>query len=289
MSAGEAVAFHPGRLGPKLAAVLTSRIKSALGRTYEFLDANRWASAHENGLAHVRLIGAVEWLLGLVAFTQKPMDEEFALLREQRARIGFVDWTSQPASAAHITVPDYFVAAAVADWRDGGPNQADLKEAVRIAEAWRASQGGLEKVLADVPRDGGWQRLLAIKFAREFVCRASLGDWAGIAALHAAGFRYLDETANPSAAGLLIVCCVRLAELAERPSEGGEARCRDALQRCVHSWRMSVAADQVWDASMNLLYLCFWVFEHAVSHRDPSVAEVGQALLGTTADARPGP
>lgn len=287
MSTGDAVAFHPGRLGPKLAAVLTSRIKSALGRTYEFLDANRWASAHEKGLAHVRLIGAVEWLLGLVAFTQKPMGEEFAVLREQRARIGFVDWTCQPASAAHITVPDYFVAAAVADWRDSGPNQADLKEAVRVAEAWRASQGGLEQVLADVPRDGGWQRLLATKFAREFVCRTALGDWAGIAVLHAVGFRYLDEMANPSAAGLLIVCCVRLAEWTQSPSDEGEARCRDALQRCVHSWRMSVAADEVWDASLTLLYLCIWAFERTENQRRATVLIVGEVLLGKTASMPP--
>lgn len=287
MSAGEAVAFHPGRLGPKLAAVLTARIKAALGRTYEFLDANRWASAHEKGLAHVRLIGAVDWLLGLVAFTQKPMDEEFAVLREQRARIGFVDWTAQPASAAHITVPDYFVAAAVADWRDDGPNQAYLKEAVRIAEAWRASEGGLERVLADVPRDGGWQRLLATKFAREFVCRAVLGDWAGIAALHAAGFRYLDETANPSATGLLIGYSIRLAELTQSPSEEGQVRCRDALQRCVHSWRMSLAADEVWDASLTLLYLCVWSFERVMNDRRVSALNVGAVLLGDAASAPP--
>lgn len=285
MSFGGASKLQSNGLDTKLASVVAERIKSALGRTYEFLDSSRWASAHDKGLAHVRLIGAVEWLLGLVAFTREAMDDRFAVLREQRARIGFVDWITQPAGAAHITVPDYLVAAAVVGWQDEGPDMESLREAVRIVEAWRASQGGLEPVLSDLPRDGGWQRLLAAKFVREFVCRAALGDWEGVAMLHAAGFRYLDAMTSPSAAGLLIVYCVRLAELVRGPSDTAEARCRDSLRQCMHSWRLSVAADDVWDTSLTLLYLCAWTFEHAIGHRSPSVRSVGETLLGMAADA----
>lgn len=280
MSLGRAFVFESSQLAKKLAVAVPVRQQAAAGRAFEFLDKARWSSAHDRGLAHVRLIGAMEWLLGLVVLTQKPLDDDFAVLREQRARIGFVDWTTQPTSAAHITVPDFFVAAAVVGCRDVGPDTSSLREAVRIAESWRAGLGGLEQVLADVPRDGGWQRLLATKFAREFVCRTALGDWEGSAALHAAGFRYLDEMANSSAAGLLIVYCVRLAQLARSPSEEGEARCRDALQRCVHPWWMSVAGDEVWDTSLTLLYLCIWAFERTVNNRSATVLDIGRALLG---------
>jgi hypothetical protein len=93
--------------------------------------------------------------------------------------------------------------------------------------------------------------------------------------------------ANPSAAGLLIVCCVRLAEWTQSPSEEGEARCRDALQRCVHSWRMSVVADEVWDASLTLLYLCIWAFERTASQRRATVLFAGEVLLGKTASSPP--
>lgn len=246
-----------GRLASKFPVALSQRRRAVSRQTEDFLDRGYWASAHEKGLGYVRLITAVDWLL-TYALVEQPTNpaSEVALLAEQRAIVGNVDWTTEPAGTAHITVAKFYAAAAVIPWARGETvNQDALNEAVHIGEAWRAQQGGLRSLLDGIGQEGGWQRTRALTFARDFVCHAVLGNWAWLDEAYRVGFGHLDGAAQPSASGLLVRFSASLARAMQMPPNTPSGDVREALQQCAYSWATAIVRGEPWDAPLTRMAL----------------------------------
>jgi len=271
-----------GRLAETFPAALSQRRRAVARQTEDFLDRNYWASAHAKGLGYVRLITAMDWLL-TYALVEKPtaLVGEAELLAEQCAVIGGVDWTTEPAGTAHITVANFYAAAAVVPWARGeAMNRDALNEAVHIGEEWRVRQGGLRSVLDGIGQEGGWQRTRALTFARDFVCRALLGDWAWLDEVYRVGFGYLDGAARPSASGLLVRFSASLARAMQRPPNATAGDVREALQQCAYSWATAIVRREPWDAPLLLLYLAVAAYERWIGKRNVEVLGVARALRG---------
>lgn len=270
------------RLSATFPAALSQRRRAVARQTEDFLDRDYWASAHAKGLGYVRLIAAVDWLL-TYALVEQPADlaGEAKLLAEQRTVIGDVDWTTEPAGTAHITVANFYAAAAVVPWARGeAVNQEALNEAVRIGEEWRVQQGGLRSVLDGIGQEGGWQRTRALTFARDFVCHALLGDWAWLDEVYRVGFGYLDGAAQPSASGLLVRFSASLARAMQMPPNATSGDVREALQQCAYSWATAIVRGEPWDAPLTLLYLAVAAYERWMGKRNVEVLGVARALRG---------
>lgn len=269
MTSDEAFVLDLGPLARKFPDALSERRRAVARQTEDFLDRDYWAFAHAKGLGYVRLITAVDRLL-TYALVEKPTDliDEAALLSEQRAIVGGVDWTMKPAGTAHITVANFYTAAAVIPWaRDEAVDRDALSETLRIGEEWRARQGGLLAVLDGIGQGGGWQRTRALTFARDFVCHAMLGDWAWLDEVYRVGFGHLDGAAQPSASGLLVRFCASLARTMQIPLNAAPGDARKALEQCAYSWATAIVRGEPWDTPLILLYLAVAAHEHWMSKR----------------------
>lgn len=282
MASDNAFVLNPGRLAGKFPNALSERRRAVARQTEDFLDRDYWASAQMKGMGYVRLITAVDWLLTF-ALVERPadLDSEAALLAEQHAMIGDVDWTTEPAGTAHITVANFHTAAAVIPWALGESLDRDaLSEAVRIGEEWRAQEGGLQAVLDGIGQGGGWQRTRTLTFARDFVCHAVLGDWAWADEVYRTGFAFLDGLAQPSASALLIRFCAFLARAMQTPLDAAREDAREALQQCAYSWATAIVRGEPWDAPLTLLYLAVAAYECWIGKRSVEVLSVARALRG---------
>lgn len=255
MDSGAAFTYSPGKHEYTLCRDLPLRLRAATNGLRSHLDPESWRAAHESGLGYVEMVFAADGLFRF-AYIAPSSDarEAAAFLAAQLVLCGDHNQADPANETSFVTVPAFHRAAAAVRWaHEGSVSAAALETAARVREAGRARLGGLQAAIDSVPRDGGWQRGLAVGFSADFVTHAVLGDWAWVDDAAQRGFLYLDSIKAPSADGLLIQffrklsACVGLIR-----TTGDVGQAREALNRCADSWASSVIAGQPWDAGLSI-------------------------------------
>ncbi len=280
--------FDPGRQTDKLRVSLPLREKAVRNGRRSKLNPDNWVSAHALGVGYSELVDAVDWLFRFACITrQTALDEEVGFLRAQLDVIGTNIEPEPENETSYVNVPRFYLAAAALHWASGDSLPAPLVDAAAHArDQWRTRQGGVQAAVDAVPRNGGWERLLAIHFVADFLIHAIRGDWSWITGMHERAFTYLDAMEAPSVPGLLIRFCVLLAHCCrnETAGDGRSDAARQALNRCVRSWADAIIKGEPWDASMTFLVLAVLAFERAVNGAEPSMPDVVRALVGPAFD-----
>ena len=280
--------FDAGRQTDKLRVSLPLREKAVRNGRRSKLNPDNWVSTDALGVGYSELVDAVDWLFRFACITrQTALDEEVGFLRAQLDVIGTNIEPEPENETSYVNVPRFYLAAAALHWASGESLPVPLVDAATHArDQWRTRQGGVQAAVDAVPRNGGWERLLAIHFVADFLIYAIRGDWSWITGMHERAFTYLDAMEAPSVPGLLIRFCGLLADC-YRSDAAGEAcpdAARQALNRCVRSWADAIIKGEPWDASMTFLVLAVLAFERAVNGAEPSMPDVVRALVGPAFD-----
>lgn len=283
MGSDPSFVFEPGKRAATLREALPLRLKAATNGLRSHLDFGSWRAAHESHLGYAEMVFAADGLFRFASIA-RPVDliDAAAFLVGQLPLCGEQGEADPSNETSFITVPAFHRAAAAVRWAHEGSLPVEpLRTAARVrADGW-ARKGGLQSVIDSVPRDGGWQRTLALSFSADFVVHAVLGDWGWIDDVSGRAFDHLGTLKAPSADGRLIQFCTRLSASARPSATPDDAeQARAALNRCAASWADAVIAGQPWDASIVLLYFCVHAFERVVNDREPQVLEVTRALHG---------
>lgn len=278
--------YQSGKRVGVLREALPLRLRAATNGLRSHLDPASWHAAHDSHLGYTEMVFAADGLLRFAYVAQSSsLGQESAFLASQLSLCGEQRDADPLNETSFIAVPAFHRAGAAVRWAHEGAVPRDpLVTAARIREEGWGRHGGIQAVIDSVPRDGGWQRTLALSFSADLVTHAVLGDWGWIDDVAQRGFLYLDAVKTPSADGQLILFCRRLSDCMRNGKTTIDVdEARVALNRCADSWVASVIAGQPWDASVVLLYFCVYAFEHFVREASPSVIEVNRALLGEIA------
>lgn len=236
------------------------------------------------GVGYSELVDAVDWLFRFACITRQTfLDEEVGFLRAQLDVIGTDVEPNPENETSYINVPRFYLAAAALHWASGESLPMPMVDAAaHTRDQWRTRQGGVQAAVDAVPRNGGWERLLAMHFVADFLINAVRGDWSWITGIHERAFTYLDAMEAPSVPGLLIRFCVLLADFgrSESRADGDSDAARQALNRCVRSWADATINGEPWDTSMTFLVLAVLAFERVVNGAEPSLPAVFRAVLG---------